>query len=93
MRYENSSSPFCWGGSMKLPEIDVAATGQRICQLCAERCISAEEIRDALRLSSIYVVIKWQLGQSVPDIHHLVRLAAYLNVPIDDIICCREVVA
>lgn len=93
MRFEYNNNLLCESRNMNVPKIDMTATGQRIRLLCAERCIRAEEIKDALNLSSTYIVLRWQRGQSIPDIQHLVGLAALLNVSLDDIICCKEVVA
>ena len=70
---------------MKLRQINLIKTGERIQQLRKERGLTAKQITDTLGLipQSYY---KWVWGKSIPSIDSLIGLADIFGVKIDDII-------
>lgn len=70
---------------MKLRQINMRATGERIQQLRIERGLTARQITDALGLTH-HSYYKWVWGKSVPSIDTLIGLADLFGVKIDDII-------
>lgn len=70
---------------MKLRQINLVKTGERIQQLRKERGLTVRQITDALGLipQSYY---KWVWGVSAPSVDSLIGLADILGVKVDDII-------
>lgn len=70
---------------MKLRQINMRATGERIQQLRKHKGITARQITDALGISrSAYY--RWVWGDSLPTVDNLVMLSDIFEVLIDDII-------
>lgn len=70
----------------KMPGIDMTATGQRIRQMRCASGMTIKDVQNACGGISATAVCKWQNGQAVPAIDHLVILAAIWKVRIDDLI-------
>ena len=70
---------------MKLRQINLVKTGERIAQLRKERGLTARQITDTLGLIP-QTYYKWVWGNSVPSIDSLIGLADLFGVKIDDII-------
>ena len=70
---------------MKLRQINLIKTGERIQQLRKERGLTAKQITDTLGLI-LQTYYKWAWGKSVPSVDNLVMLADIFGVKIDDII-------
>ena len=70
---------------MKLRQINIVKTGERIQQLRKERGLTAKQITDALGLIP-QTYYKWAWGNPIPSIDSLVGLADIFGVKIDDII-------
>lgn len=70
---------------MKLRQVNIKATGERIQQLRKERGIAVRQISDAIGVNP-YAVYKWIWGKSLPTVDNLVMLADFFGVMIDDII-------
>ena len=70
---------------MKLRQVNIVKTGERIQQLRRERGLTVRQITDALGLIP-QTYYKWVWGKSVPSIDSLIGLADILGVKIDDII-------
>ena len=70
---------------MKLRQINLIKTGERIQQLRKERGLTAKQITDTLGLIP-QTYYKWVRGRSVPSVDNLVMLADIFGVKIDDII-------
>ena len=70
---------------MKLRQVNLIKTGERIQQLRIERGLTAKQITDALGLTH-HSYYRWVCGKSVPSVDNLVMLADIFEVKIDDII-------
>ncbi len=70
---------------MKLRQINLEKTGERIQQLRKERGLAVRQITDTLGLIP-QTYYKWTYGKSVPSIDNLVMLADVFGVKVDDII-------
>ena len=70
---------------MKLRQINIVKTGERIQQLRKERGLTVRQITDALGLIP-QTYYKWVWGRSVPSVDSLIGLADILGVKVDDII-------
>lgn len=70
---------------MKLRQVNLIKTGERIQQLRTERGLTAGQVTDALGISrSAYY--RWVWGDSLPTVDNLVMLSDIFGVKIDDII-------
>ena len=70
---------------MKLRQVNLIKTGERIQQLRTERGLTVRQITDTLGLIP-QTYYKWAWGKSVPSVDNLVMLADIFGVKIDDII-------
>ncbi len=70
---------------MKLRQVNLVKTGERIQQLRIERGLTAKQITDTLGLTH-HSYYKWVWGKSAPSVDSLIGLADILGVKIDDII-------
>ena len=70
---------------MKLRQINLIKTGERIQQLRKERGLTVRQITDALGLIP-QTYYKWACGNSIPSIDSLIGLADIFGVKVDDII-------
>ncbi len=71
---------------MKVPIIDMEATGENIKQLREIQGISVRQIQEVLGFTNPQAIYKWQRGDNLPSIDNLVILASLLGTSIDDII-------
>lgn len=71
---------------MKVPIIDMEATGENIKQLREMQGVSVRQIQEMLGLTNPQAIYKWQRGDNLPSIDNLVILASVLGTSIDDII-------
>lgn len=70
---------------MKLRQVNLIKTGERIQQLRKHKGITARQITDALGISrSAYY--RWVWGDSLPTVDNLVMLSDIFGVKVDDII-------
>ena len=77
---------------MTFPVIDIEATGNTIRRLRIDKGISVRELSEFLGLSDVRAVYKWQRGETLPSIDNLLALSLFLNVPIEEIIVCRNTI-
>jgi len=70
---------------MKLRQINIVKTGERIQQLRKERGLTVRQITDTLGLIP-QAYYKWVWGKSVPSVDSLIGLADIFGVKVDDII-------
>jgi transcriptional regulator with XRE-family HTH domain len=70
----------------RYPAIDIAATGENIRSLMAERGFGPVSICAQFGIGSLQTVYNWMNGRNLPSIDHLYDLSMLLAVPIDDII-------
>ena len=73
-------------GVVRLPIIDLRATGQNIKRIREASGISVREIQKVLGFTNPQAVYKWQNGECLPTIDNLVILAALLGVTVDEIL-------
>ena len=71
---------------MKIPTIDMDATGENIKRIRKERGISVRELQEIFGFTNPQAIYKWQNGMSIPTIDNLVVLASALGVTVDDIL-------
>ena len=71
---------------MKLPVINMHATGRNIAMLREQRGISVRQLQIMLGFATPQAIYKWQHGQSLPTVDNLVALSAIFAVPIDAIL-------
>ena len=70
---------------MKLRQVNLIKTGERIQQLRKERGLTVRQITDTLGLI-LQTYYKWVWGKSIPSIDSLIGLADIFGVKVDDII-------
>ena len=73
-------------GVMKVPVIDLRATGQNIKNLRVAAGISVRDLQAILGFTNPQAIYKWQNGDCMPSIDNLVILAAVLGVTVDQIL-------
>ena len=73
-------------GVVRVPVIDLTATGQNIKNLRVAAGISVRDLQNILGFTNPQAIYKWQNGDSMPSIDNLVILAAVLGVTVDEIL-------
>ena len=73
-------------GVVRVPVIDLIATGQNIKNLRVAAGISVRDLQNILGFTNPQAIYKWQNGDSLPSIDNLVILAAVLGVTVDEIL-------
>ena len=68
------------------PRIDMKATGRRIQALRERRGLSVRELQMLLGFEQPQAVYKWQRGESLPTIDHLLILSRIFGLPMQDIL-------
>lgn len=76
-------------GVMKVPVIDLRATGQNIKNLRVAAGISVRDLQAVLGFTNPQAIYKWQNGDCMPSIDNLVILAAVLGVTVDQILVVK----
>ena len=77
-------------GVVRVPVIDLAATGQNIKSLRKSAGISVRDLQNVLGFTNPQAIYKWQNGDCMPSIDNLVILAAVLGVTVDEILVTDE---
>ncbi len=77
-------------GVVKVPIIDLVATGKNIKRIREASGISVRDIQDVLGFTNPQAIYKWQKGECLPTIDNLVILASVLGVTIDEILITDE---
>ena len=77
---------------VKIPVIDMTATGNNIYVLRKKAGLSVKDLQDIFGFANPQAIYKWQNGASLPTIDNMVILAAVFGVRIDDIIVFQEVI-
>ena len=73
-------------GVVRVPVIDLTATGQNIKNLRVSAGISVRDLQNVLGFTNPQAIYKWQNGDCMPSIDNLVILAAVLGVTVDQIL-------
>lgn len=71
---------------MKIPIIDMDATGENIKRIRKSKGILVRELQDVFGFNNPQAIYKWQSGKSVPSVDNIVVLAAVFGTTVDDII-------
>lgn len=69
-----------------LPRISLIKTGERIEQLRKKNGLSVKQLAMILGLNSTQSIYKWQRGDALPTLEHLLILSIVFDVPIDSIV-------
>ena len=77
-------------GAVRVPVIDLRATGQNIKNLRVAAGISVRDLQAILGFTNPQAIYKWQNGDCMPSIDNLVILAAVLGVTVDEILVTDE---
>ena len=77
-------------GVIKVPVIDLTATGQNIKNLRVAAGISVRDLQNILGFTNPQAIYKWQNGDCMPTIDNLVILAAVLGVTVDEILITND---
>ena len=73
-------------GVIRVPVIDLTATGQNIKNLRVSAGISVRDLQEIFGFTNPQAIYKWQNGDCMPSIDNLVILAAVLGVTVDQIL-------
>ena len=71
---------------MRIPYINMIATGENINRMRMEAGFSVREMQAVFGFATPQAIYKWIHGTAMPTIDNLVILAAILDVTIDEII-------
>ena len=77
-------------GVVRVPVIDLTATGQNIKNLRVAAGISVRDLQAILGFTNPQAIYKWQNGDCMPSIDNLVILAAVFGVTVDEILVTDE---
>ncbi len=75
---------------IKMPTIDMTATGLRISALRDAAGLTNKDLAEAMGFSTRNAVYKWLGGDALPSLDNLVILADLLGVTMDDILVVRK---
>ncbi len=77
-----------WGNGMHLmyPNIDMAASGERIRNVIREKGLTVKDIQEYLHLSCPQPVYRWFNGQIMPSLDHVYALSQLLHVHMEDLL-------
>ncbi|MCH5286869.1 MAG: helix-turn-helix transcriptional regulator [Christensenellaceae bacterium] len=68
------------------PRIDMKATGRRIQALREKQGLSVRELQKLLGFDQPQAIYKWQRGESLPTVDHLLMLSRIFGLPMQDIL-------
>lgn len=68
------------------PRIDMKATGRRIQALRERQGLSVRELQKLLGFDQPQAIYKWQRGESLPTVDHLLMLSRIFGLPMQDIL-------
>lgn len=74
-----------------MPVINMEQTGKQITELRKEANLTVNDIKEALELTTVNAVYKWQRGQTLPTLDNLVALAALFGCTINDIVITETI--
>lgn len=75
---------------MKLPIIDVKATGANIARIRKLRGLSVKDLQGYFGFEGPQAIYKWQWGQCLPSIDNLFALSRIFNMSIEEILVEKE---
>ena len=71
---------------MKIPTIDMAATGRNISNMRKRVGITVSDLQAIFGFNTPQAIFKWIRGDTLPTVDNLVILASVFGVKIDDIL-------
>lgn len=74
-----------------MPVINMEQTGKQIAELRKKANLTVNDIKEALTLTTVNAVYKWQRGQTLPTLDNLVALAALFDCTINDIVITETI--
>ena len=74
-----------------MPVINMEQTGKQIAELRKNANLTVNDIKEALALTPVNAVYKWQRGQTLPTLDNLVALAALFGCTINDIVITETI--
>lgn len=74
-----------------MPVINMEQTGKQIAELRKKANLTVNDIKEALALTTVNAVYKWQRGQPLPTLDNLVALAALFDCTINDIVITETI--
>ena len=74
-----------------MPVINMEQTGKQIAKLRKNANLTVTDIKEALALTTVHAVYKWQRGQTLPTLDNLVALAALFGCTINDIVITETI--
>lgn len=74
-----------------MPVINMEQTGKQIAELRKNANLTVNDIKEALALTIVNAVYKWQRGQTLPTLDNLVALAALFGCTINDIVITETI--
>ncbi len=66
--------------------INVKETGRRITAVRESAGLSVKDLQELLGFDAPQAIYRWQRGETMPSLDHLIILAAACNVQIDELI-------
>ena len=70
--------------------IDLIETGKRILIARVKAGLSVRDLQAALGLTAPNTIYKWQRGECLPKLDHLIILSAILGVPMDELLVVKN---
>ena len=70
--------------------IDTVETGKRIIQARNRAGLTVRAVQTALGLEAPNAIYRWQRGETLPRLDHLIILASILKVTLDDLVVVRS---
>lgn len=74
---------------MKMMVVDPAGTGENLVRLRKDAKLKVRDLQAILGFASPQAIYKWQKGEALPSVDHLVILAGALEVPVDHILATK----
>lgn len=68
------------------PRIDMKATGRRIRWLRERQGMSVRELQELLGFEQPQAIYKWQRGECLPTVDHLLMLSRIFGLPMQDLL-------
>lgn len=75
---------------IRIPAIDMAATGRNIARLREQNGFSVRDLQDIFGFSTPQAIYKWQHGTAMPTVDNLMVLAAVFHVHMEDVLIVME---
>ena len=75
---------------VRVPVIDMTATGINITRMRIRAGLTVRDIQDIFGFSTPQAIYTWQRGTAMPTVDNLAVLAAVLGVKIDDILVFQD---